>query len=67
MAFVARNFERHSLVSFIQKRNQRESTVLRNFKICRTASERILKSMLTVGYFVLCFGHIYTYVGFYRN
>ena len=55
MALVARNFERHSLVLSTQKRNPRESTASRNFKICRTASERTLKSMLTVGLFILFF------------
>ena len=48
MALVARNSERHSLVLSIQKRNPRGSTVSRNFKVCRTASERTRKSMLTV-------------------
>ena len=55
MAPVAQNFERHSLVSSIQKQNQRESTASRNFKICRTASERILNSMLTVRKFCSVF------------
>ena len=67
MVLVARNFGRHSLVSSTQKRNPRELTASRNFKICRTASGRILKSMLTVAYFILCFGHSYLLGFFYRN
>ena len=55
MVLVARNFERHFLVSSIQKRNPKESTASRNFKICRTASESTLKSMLTVGLFYSLF------------
>ena len=60
MALVARNSERHSLVSSIQKRNPRGSTASRNFKVCRTASERTLKSMLTVELFYSLFKYIRT-------
>jgi hypothetical protein len=67
MAPVVQNFERHSLVSSIQKQNQRESTASRNFKICRTASERILNSMLTVRKFCSVFWSYVDLIFFYRN
>jgi hypothetical protein len=64
MALVVRNFERHSLVSSIQKRNPRELTASRNFKICKPASERTLKSMLTVGLLCSFFDYMRTYWSF---